>query len=189
MQHNYLRSPTQPQRDPLAVALVQSWRQTRRQLQARGENRIAWHGVMTKLNQVSDASPQGAYGHKVFICGELTQSACHQLIGMPLNCSNNLTKNQKDQVIGTIRAAEVAGDDLRVSGFLWSKNQPELIRRLQANMELLGMFFEIGEAETRNQAARVWELVSLEWTGTTVLLKAAGAFHSTSFTIGTGVPI
>ena len=51
------------------------------------------------------------------------------------------------------------------------------------------MSFEIGEAETRNQAARVWELVSLEWTGATILLKAAGAFHSTSFTIGTGVHI
>ena len=51
------------------------------------------------------------------------------------------------------------------------------------------MSFEIGEAAAKNQAARVWELVSPEWTDTTVLLKAAGAFHSTSFTIGTGVHI
>jgi len=103
---------------------------------------------------------------------------------MPLNAAFNLAQHQKPAILGVIRQASVEGDALVVSGWLFSKNRPDLVELVKRHQGQLGMSFEASDTVPVDESAAVWHLKDFEFTGASVLERKACAFQSTSFHVG-----
>jgi len=161
--------------DATAATLLRAWNQ--RRLDARGENRIAWHGTLLRVGIASDQPPQGSESHRILISKELAQRKCKDLLQMPINCAFNLAQHQKPAILGIIRQASVEGDALVVSGWLWSKNRPDLVELVKRHQGQLGMSFEASDTQPEDESAAVWRLKDMEFTGASVLYTQRAALH------------
>ena len=191
--HDYMRVPTRPVRDPLAKAVLRAWRQqttvarrleARAALQAKGENKVAWSGVLCTLDSPSVNPPQGSSGHRIIVPRSLAQKTSHQLRHMPVNTAVGFDAHDKQNVVGTLIGATVQGNVLHVHGYLYNKNRPGIIQHLRDNQGMLGLSFEVSDVAVQSAHDSIWTLTHLEWTGCSILAKKAAAFPSSSFHIG-----
>lgn len=142
-------------------------------------NRKPFKGVLTKVGVPSDAPPGGSGGKRVMISAEVARKALASLLGMAVDCSDDLDKHEVTQKIGIITQADIVGDELQIEGFIYAKDFPELWSDIQAEKHLLGFSYEC-DVRIRDLKAAILEIAECVFTGAAILYKSKAAYHSTS---------
>ena len=98
-------------------------------------NRAAFRGVLTLVDAVSDKAPAGARGHRVVLTRAAAEAALASLLGMGLDYSPSLDRHDTRRKVGVITRAEVAEKNLELSGYLFAKDFPEIVREIAKGSE------------------------------------------------------
>jgi hypothetical protein len=96
-------------------------------------NRIAFRGVLTVVDAVSDKAPAGARGHRVMLTRSAAEAAIPSLLGMALDYSPRLDGHDTRRKIGVITRAEIVGREITVGGFLYGRDFPEMVEEIGKN--------------------------------------------------------
>ncbi len=162
----------------------------------RHPNRVPFRGVLTLVETPSDRAPSGARGHRVILTREAAERALPSLLGMALDYTPALDSHDFRRKVGIITEAEVVEASsvvsrqssatsgrplaLVISGYLFGRDFPELIRELRTNAGALGMSYEITGAQVRDIRAPVWTLTDVTFTGAAILRREKAAYQQTS---------
>jgi hypothetical protein len=149
-------------------------------------NRVPFSGVLTLLDVPSDRPPAGAAGHRVVLPRAVAEKALPSLLGMAVDYAPGLRGHDVSRKIGIITRAEIHGNQLEVSGYLFGKDFPEVLPELRARREHLGMSYEVTEVRVADPAARVWVLENVVFTGAAILERASAAYQRTSLAANAG---
>lgn len=145
-------------------------------------NRLPFEGVLTLVDVASDKPPSGARGHRVVLTREAAEAALPSLMGMAVDYKAGWDGHDARQKCGIITAAEVDGQKLTVSGYLFARDFPELEAKIQAE-GAMGMSYELADAHVADMRAQVWTLTRATFTGAAILLREKAAYRSTSFRV------
>ncbi len=157
-------------------------------LARRHPNRMPFHGVLTVLDVPSDRPPAGARGRRVVLTRRAAEAALPSLLGMALDYTPTLDGHDAQRKVGIITQADItpppaqAGKSsplVEVAGYLYARDFPEVVHRIRAGGRLLGMSYEVAEAQVRDVRAPIWELTDVVFTGAAVLLRDKAAYRNT----------
>jgi hypothetical protein len=146
-------------------------------------NKADFTGILTVVDAPSDKAPAGAQGHLVTLTREAALDATPSLIGMAVDYKPSWDGHDAKNKIGIIDSAEIIGNELVVSGYLFKRDLPEVIDRIEACSEELGLSYELADARVEDMRAEVWKLTRVTFTGAAILLKSKAAFKTTSFSL------
>ncbi len=93
-------------------------------------NRVAFRGVLTLVDVVSDKAPSGARGHRVMLTRKAAEKAIPSLLGMALDYSPRFDAHDTRRKIGVITRADIVGREIEVSGFLYGRDFPEIVEEI-----------------------------------------------------------
>ena len=93
-------------------------------------NRVAFRGVLTTVDSPSDKVPTGARGHRVMLTRAAAEAAIPSLLGMGLDYSPLMDGHDVRRKIGVLTRAEVIGREIRVAGFIYGRDFPEVIEEI-----------------------------------------------------------
>lgn len=156
---------------------------------ARHPNRRPFRGVLTLVDSPSDRPPAGARGHRVVLTRAAAERAIPSLLGMGLDFTAAFDGHDVRRKVGIITSAEIASSQsklesgnskLVVTGFLFARDFPEVVREIQLGAHSLGMSYEVAAARVRDPSARVWMLDEVTFTGAAVLRRDKAAYQNTS---------
>jgi len=159
-------------------------------------NRAGFRGVLTVVDVASDRAPSGARGHRVLLTRRAAEAAMPSLMGMGLDYSPALDRHDTRRKIGVITRADIVGRVIEVSGFLYARDFPEIVKEIggpsrtgapaSARPERagLGMSYEIADALVEDIKASVWVLNRVTFTGAAVLRRDKAAYCSTWIELG-----
>jgi len=151
-------------------------------------NRLAFRGVLTLVDAASDRAPAGARGHRVLLTRQAAEAALPSLLGMGLDYTPSLDGHDARRKIGIITAADIvarpaAGSRqpaaIEVSGYLFAKDFPDVVRELRTGKRALGMSYEIADARVADVSASVWSLTDVTFTGAAILRRDKAAYSNT----------
>jgi hypothetical protein len=145
-------------------------------------NRLPFEGVLTLVDVASDKAPSGARGHRVVLTREAAEAALPSLLGMAVDYKAGWDGHDARQKCGIITAAEVDGQELTVSGYLFARDFPEMEAKIQGE-GAMGMSYELADAHVADMRAQVWTLTRATFTGAAILLREKAAYRSTSFRV------
>src|SRR5258708_15932469 len=94
-------------------------------------NRVGFRGVLTLVDEPSDKPPAGARGHRVILTRAAAEAALPSLMGMGVDYTPALDRHDTRRKVGVITQAEIVGKNLELSGYLYGKDFPELIRGMK----------------------------------------------------------
>ena len=156
-------------------------------------NRLPFEGVLTMVDVASDRSPSGARGHRVILTRTAAEAALPSLLGMAVDYKAGWDGHDARQKCGIITTAELDGRSLRVAGFIFAKDFPEIEQQMRsgdnANSSAgiasgaMGMSYELADAHVADMRAQVWTLTRATFTGAAILLRDKAAYQDTSFRI------
>src|SRR5436305_8287001 len=121
-------------------------------------NREPFRGVLTLVDTPSDKPPAGSRGHRVILTRTAAERALPSLLGMALDYSPSFDRHDARRKIGVITRAEVTGKELELSGYLFAKDFPEIVKQIESGIvhasgtpdrrtaNPLGMAYEISDA-------------------------------------------
>lgn len=146
-------------------------------------NRLPFAGVLTLVDVASDKAPSGARGHKVVLTRAAAEAALPSLLGMAVDFKAGWDGHDAKQKCGIITAARLdAVGALRVEGFLFARDYPEMISEMRAHGDdALGMSYELADAHVADMRAGVWALNKVTFAGAAILLREKAAYKQTSF--------
>jgi hypothetical protein len=158
-------------------------------------NRVAFRGVLTFVDVPSDSAPSGARGHRVMLKRTATERAIPSLLGMGLDYAPSLDRHDARRKVGVITQADIGSSEascrpdrrgrplpqsLAISGFLYARDFPELVREIRAKgPKVLGMSYEIAEAKIDDVGAEIWAISDFTFTGAAVLRRDKAAYKQT----------
>jgi hypothetical protein len=96
-------------------------------------NRIGFRGVLSTVDASSDRPPAGARGHRVMLTRDAANAALPSLIGMALDYTPALDGHDAKRKVGIITSAEVEGKELVVSGYIFGRDFPELMKEMRGS--------------------------------------------------------
>jgi len=143
-------------------------------------NRLPFEGVLTLVDAVSDKAPAGARGHRVVLTRAAAEAALPSLLGMAVDFKASWDGHDARQKCGIITAAEIEGEQLRVNGYLFARDFPEIEAQFRKNRDDLGMSYELADAHVADMRAQVWTLTKATFTGAAILLREKAAYRNTS---------
>jgi hypothetical protein len=143
-------------------------------------NRLPFEGVLTLVDVASDKAPSGARGHRVVLTRAAAELALPSLLGMAVDYKAGWDGHDARQKCGIITSAELDGRHLKVAGFLFSRDFPEIEQRLGIHGSM-GMSYELADAHVADMRAEVWTLTRATFTGAAILLREKAAYRGTSF--------
>lgn len=143
-------------------------------------NKIYGTGVLTRLDEPSDAPLGGSNGRRVILPSSVAQAALSTLIGMPLNFSNDFDAHHKGQPIGAISAAAIVGNEIEIKFYLYAVNFPEQVKRIQQEKTLMGFSYELADITCLEVGDDLLEVVTCTFTGAAILYKDKAAYKTTS---------
>jgi len=150
-------------------------------------NRLPFEGCLTLVDVASDKAPNGARGHRVVLTREAAEVALPSLLGMAVDYKAGWDGHDARQKCGIITAANLEGQRLMVSGFLFARDYPEFAREKVGMMAGadgdMGMSYELADAHVADMKAQVWKLTRATFTGAAILLRAKAAYRGTSFRV------
>ena len=175
---------------------------------SRHPNRLPFRGVLTLVDVPSDHPPQGARDHRVLLTRDAAEKALPSLLGMALDYSPAMDAHDARRKVGIITSADLvespvassrspasgqwpvvggqpATSDqrlatvLEVSGYLFARDFPELVRELKLHASRLGMSYELSEARVQNVHASIWTLTEVTFTGAAILRREKAAYRQT----------
>ncbi len=145
-------------------------------------NRIPFEGVLTVVDEASTKPPSGARGHRVILTREAARAALPSLLGMAVDYAPKWDGHDARAKCGIITEADVIGNQLRVRGYLFGRDFPEVVRQLQqSEAGHMGMSYELADAHVADMRAEVWTLTQATFTGAAILLREKAAYRNTSF--------
>lgn len=148
------------------------------EIAAKHPNRMPFAGVLTFVDVASDQAPSGARGHRVILTRAAAGEAIPTLLGMAVDYKSGWDGHDARQKCGVITSAELIGSELRVGGYLYLRDYPELEREMTDEM---GMSFEVTDAHVDDMRASIWTLTRVTFTGAAILLAHRAAYKKTSF--------
>ena len=143
-------------------------------------NRLPFEGVLTLVDVASDRAPSGARGHRVVLTKAAVEAALPSLLGMAVDYKAGWDGHDARQKCGIITSAELDEKHLKVAGFLFCRDFPEIERRLVTEGSM-GMSYELADAHVADMRAQVWTLTRATFTGAAILLREKAAYKGTSF--------
>jgi hypothetical protein len=147
-------------------------------------NKILGTGVLTKLDQPSDAPLGGSNGRRVILPSHVAEAALSTLLGMPLDFSNDFSSHEKTQNIGSIYEAYIEGNDIKIKFYLYGVNFPDEVKRIQSERHLMGFSYEVANVScneiTTPNGEELLEITRCTFTGAAVLYKDKAAYRTTS---------
>ena len=147
-------------------------------------NRVAFEGVLTFVDVASDRAPSGANGHKVILARDAVTDALPSLLGMAVDYCPRWDGHDARRKCGIITDADVEGQQLKVAGYLFGKDFPEVEHEMTRLGEgSMGMSYELADAHVEDMNAEVWTLRKVTFTGAAILLKSKAAYAGTHFAI------
>ena len=156
-------------------------------------NRLPFEGCLTLVDVASDKAPNGARGHRVVLTREAAEVALPSLLGMAVDYKAGWDGHDARQKCGIITAANLEGQRLMVSGFLFARDYPEFAREKVGMMAGadgdMGMSYELADAHVADMKAPVWKLTRATFTGAAILLRAKAAYRGTSFRVRRGAGV
>lgn len=145
-------------------------------------NRMPFEGVLTTLDEPSTRPPSGARGHRVILSSKAAKEALPSLLGMAIGFTPGYDGHDVRRKCGLITEADVVGRELRVHGYVYGRDFPDLVKRLeQGPPASMGMSYELAEAQIEDMLADVWTVTRAMFTGAAVLLRDKAAYRATSF--------
>jgi hypothetical protein len=148
-------------------------------------NRAPFTGVLTLVDEPSTKPPSGARGHRVILTRGAALEALPSLLGMAVDYTPSWDGHDARRKCGIITQADVEGTRLRVAGYLYSKDFPEVERQMQQCASgAMGMSWELADAHVEDMRAEVWTLTRATFTGAAILLREKAAYRDTSFALG-----
>jgi hypothetical protein len=149
-------------------------------------NRVSFEGVLTRVDEPSNRPPSGARGHRVILTRSAALAALPSLMGMAVDFAQSWDGHDARRKCGIITQADVDGCCLRVSGYLFGKDFPEVLERMrQSAVGTMGMSYEIADAHVEDMNAEIWTLTRATFTGAAILLREKAAYRNTSFQLVT----
>jgi hypothetical protein len=153
-------------------------------------NREPFRGVLTLVDRPSDKPPAGSRGHRVILTRAAAERALPSLLGMALDYSPSFDRHDARRKVGVITRAEVIGKELELSGYLYAKDFPEIVRQIEAGFihataarkrphNPLGMSYEIADASVADTRAKIWTLTHVTFTGAAILRRDKAAYRDT----------
>jgi hypothetical protein len=145
-------------------------------------NRVPFEGVLTLVDEPSNRPPSGARGHRVILTREAALAALPSLMGMAVDYAPGWDGHDARRKCGIITRADVEANRLRVSGYLFGKDFPEVEDRMRSGKAgMMGMSYEIADAHVEDMNAEIWKLTRATFTGAAILLREKAAYRNTSF--------
>ncbi|HET7101383.1 MAG TPA: hypothetical protein VFJ52_09560 [Terriglobia bacterium] len=145
-------------------------------------NRVPFEGVLTLVDEPSNRPPSGARGHRVILTREAALAALPSLMGMAVDYAPGWDGHDARRKCGIITQADVEANRLRVSGYLFGKDFPEVEDRMRhGTAGMMGMSYEIADAHVEDMNAEIWKLTRATFTGAAILLREKAAYRNTSF--------
>jgi hypothetical protein len=145
-------------------------------------NRVPFEGVLTLVNAPSDKAPSGARGHRVILTRDAAESALPSLLGMAVDYRPGWDGHDSRRKIGVLTEASIAGQRLKVRGFLYARDFPDVAGEIAASTgDSLGMSYELADARVEDMRAEIWKLTRVTFTGAAILLRDKAAYRATSF--------
>lgn len=150
-------------------------------------NRIPFEGVLTVVDEASTRPPSGARGHRVILTRDAARAALPSLLGMAVDYAPKWDGHDARAKCGIITEADVIGSQLRVRGYLFGRDFPEVVQQLQQSEGgNMGMSYELANAHVADMRAEVWTLTQATFTGAAILLREKAAYRDTSFRLSAG---
>lgn len=146
-------------------------------------NRMPFSGVLTQVDLASQRSPAGARGHRVVLTRAAAEAALPSLVGMALDYTPTLDGHDARLKVGLITGAEIFGNELRIEGYLFARDFPELITQMKHPTARLGLSYELADARVEDVRADIWRLTEVTFTGAAILKRNKAAYENTSITI------
>ena len=167
-------------------------------------NRAEFRGVLTLVDIASDRAPAGARGHRVVLTRRAAQNALPSLLGMALDYAPTFDRHEPQRKVGVITSADVVGREIRVGGYLYERDFPEVVKEIARSStrrpcgphqqrqdamsasanDAMGMSYEIADARVEDMQAKVWRLTEVMFTGAAVLRRDKAAYQSTWIEVG-----
>jgi len=145
-------------------------------------NRAPFTGVLTLVDEPSTKPPSGARGHRVILTGGAARAALPSLLGMAVDYVPSWDGHDSRRKCGIITHADVDGSQLRVAGYLFAKDFPEVERQMRECLPgAMGMSWELADAHVEDMRAEIWTLTRATFTGAAILLREKAAYRNTSF--------
>ncbi|WP_446745011.1 hypothetical protein [Silvibacterium acidisoli] len=145
-------------------------------------NRIPFEGVLTLIDEPSTRPPSGARGHRVILTRAAATAALPSLIGMAVDYTPSWDGHDARRKCGIITQADIEGNRLKVSGYLFGKDFPEVEEQMrQGATGSMGMSYELADAHVADMNASIWTLTRATFTGAAILLREKAAYRDTSF--------
>lgn len=150
-------------------------------------NRIPFEGVLTVVDEASTRPPSGARGHRVILTRGAAKAALPSLLGMAVDFAPKWDGHDARRKCGIITEADVVGNELRVRGYLFGRDFPEVVKQIAGSTpETMGMSYELADAHVADMNADVWTLTRATFTGAAILLREKAAYRNTSFNLSAG---
>lgn len=147
-------------------------------------NRVAFEGVLTVVDEPSTRAPSGARGHRVVLTRAAALAALPSLLGMAVDFTPAWDGHDARRKCGVITEADVVGRQLKVSGYLFAKDFPEVMRYLRrSEPREMGMSYELANAHVEDMNAQIWTLTRATFTGAAILLREKAAYRDTHFAL------
>ena len=145
-------------------------------------NKIPFEGVLTTVDEASTRPPSGAKGHRVILTAKAAIEALPSLLGMAIGFTPGYDGHDVRRKCGLITEADVIGRELRVTGYLYGRDFPEVVKQLSTGaLGSMGMSYEVADALVENMTSDVWTVTRAVFTGAAVLLRDKAAYRGTSF--------
>ena len=138
---------------------------------------------------------------------QAAEKALPSLLGMALDYSPSLDRHEPQRKVGVITSADLIGREIRVGGFLYGRDFPEIVGEVRrspraallptpappakpqragprlvasaATRAGLGMSYEIADARVQDMQAPVWKLTEVMFTGAAILRRDRAAYQNT----------
>ena len=145
-------------------------------------NRIPFEGVLTAVDEPSTRPPSGAKGHRVVLTSAAARAALPSLLGMAVGFTPAYDGHDVRRKCGLITDADVIGREVRVAGYVYGRDFPEVVKQLEISSPgSMGMSYELADAHVEDMLADVWTVTRAMFTGAAVLLRDKAAYRGTSF--------
>jgi hypothetical protein len=143
-------------------------------------NKLPFKGILTRIDEPSDAAPEGSNGKRVLLTRAAAEEALPTLLGMPVDAKANMGGHDVKAKVGTITAATIEGNAIHIEGFLYAADFPKEVRRIQSERNDLGFSWEMQNIFVEDTTADPLVITGCIFTGAAILYKDKAAYTTTS---------